>query len=162
MELYVGTKTLFAKEMNKEDYCKYRDWIVPENEDPKEEGYLVEYTDGGKSNHPLHKGYVSWSPKEVFEKTYLKINKDLLNINKEEFISFKELVEYSKTVSQEPHWHFKYKECTVTHVNNDSYYFAIGKFNFMFKKGYLLKVNDFIIELRQELTNETIFTYYRL
>jgi len=162
MELYVGTKTLFAKKMNKEEYCNYRNWVVPENEDPKEEGYLVEYTDGGKPNHNLHKGYISWSPKEVFEKTYLKTNKDLIPVNKKEFISFDELVDYSKTASQEPYWHFEYKECIVTHVNNNSYYFTFGKFNFIFKKGYLIKVNDFVIELKSELTGETIFTYYKL
>lgn len=40
------------------------------NEDPKEDGYLVEYQDGGKPNHPDYEGYISWSPKDVFEKAY--------------------------------------------------------------------------------------------
>ena len=59
--------------MNKEEYCAYRNWIIPENEDPTEEGYLVEYLDGGKTNDSRHEGYISWSPKEVFEKSYLCI-----------------------------------------------------------------------------------------
>jgi len=32
---------------------------------------LVEYMDGGGTqNHPNHVGYISWSPKEVFERAY--------------------------------------------------------------------------------------------
>lgn len=37
---------------------------------PENEGYLVEYQDGGKPNHPDFAGYISWSPKNVFEKAY--------------------------------------------------------------------------------------------
>jgi len=37
---------------------------------PENEGYLVEYQDGGKPNHPDFAGYISWSPKDVFEKAY--------------------------------------------------------------------------------------------
>lgn len=68
--LYIGTKAVLAHIMTKEEYCDYRDWKVPENEDPSEEGYFVEYMDGGKPNHPNHVGYVSWSPKDVFEQAY--------------------------------------------------------------------------------------------
>ena len=32
--------------------------------------FLVEYLDGGQSNHPSHIGYISWSPKGVFEGHY--------------------------------------------------------------------------------------------
>lgn len=56
--------------MTKAEYCKYRNWLVPANEDPNEHGYLVEYTDGGKPNDERHSGYISWSPKEVFKRTY--------------------------------------------------------------------------------------------
>ena len=45
-------------------------WLLPLDEDGADEGYLVEYLDGGKPNVPSHKGYVSWSPKEVFDKAY--------------------------------------------------------------------------------------------
>ena len=70
MKKYDGTKELKAIPMNKEEYCQYRQWEVPSNENPKEEGYLVEYLDGGKPNDERHLGYISWSPKDVFEKTY--------------------------------------------------------------------------------------------
>lgn len=68
--LYIGTKAVLAHLMTKEEYCDYREWQVPENEDPAEQGYFVEYMDGGKPNHPNHVGYVSWSPKDVFEQAY--------------------------------------------------------------------------------------------
>ena len=76
MKKYVGTKELKAIPMNKEEYCQYRQWEVPSNENPKEEGYLVEYLDGGKPNDERHLGYISWSPKDVFEKAYKLIEKN--------------------------------------------------------------------------------------
>ena len=76
MKNYVGTKKLKAIPMNKEEYCQYRQWEIPLNENPKEEGYLVEYLDGGKPNDERHLGYISWSPKDVFEKTYKLIEKN--------------------------------------------------------------------------------------
>ena len=76
MKKYVGTKKLKAIPMNKEEYCQYRQWEVPLNENPKEEGYLVEYLDGGKPNDERHLGYISWSPKDVFEKAYKLIEKN--------------------------------------------------------------------------------------
>lgn len=59
--------------MNRADYNDYRGWVLPDDELGTDEGYLVEYLDGGKSNHPDHKGYISWSPKEQFENGYTEI-----------------------------------------------------------------------------------------
>ena len=36
--------------MTRGEYNHYRNWDIPENEDPSEQGYLVEYVDGGKPN----------------------------------------------------------------------------------------------------------------
>jgi hypothetical protein len=84
---YIGTKKLKATPMNKEEYCQYRNWIVPENEVPTEDGYLVEYQDGGKPNDERHEGYISWSPKDVFEKSYIEIVEEsfLDRVIKEEY-----------------------------------------------------------------------------
>lgn len=60
MEKYIGTKEIQATEMLLGDYNNYRGWKIPDNEDPKRDGYLVRYSDG----------YQSWSPKEVFEEAY--------------------------------------------------------------------------------------------
>ena len=69
-ELYIGTKLIHAIPMNRQRYNDFRGWKVPADENPDDEGYLVEYLDGGKPNTELYAGYVSWSPKEQFEKAY--------------------------------------------------------------------------------------------
>lgn len=73
MKHYVGTKYINAKPMSRGDYNTLRGWQVPADEDPADEGYLVEYTDGGKPNHPDFAGYISWSPKDVFERAYKEV-----------------------------------------------------------------------------------------
>lgn len=70
MYQYTGTKTLKAKTMTLGEYNQYRGWQIPENEDPYQQGYLVEYLDGGNPNDDRHSGYISWSPKDVFDRTY--------------------------------------------------------------------------------------------
>lgn len=70
MQKYIGTKIILATAMTLGAYNEKRGWPMPPDEDPAAEGYLVEYTDGGKPNHPDHQGYISWSPKEQFEAAY--------------------------------------------------------------------------------------------
>ncbi len=48
-------------------YNLKRGWQIPENENPEREGFFIEYPDG----------YISWSPKEVFEEAYRETNKGL-------------------------------------------------------------------------------------
>lgn len=68
--MYIGTKIVHAVSMTRADYNTYRGWTLPANENGSDEGYLVEYTDGGAPNDPRHPGYISWSPKEQFDKAY--------------------------------------------------------------------------------------------
>lgn len=70
MKSYLGTKAILAQPMTLGEYNSYRGWDMPENEEPETPGYFIEYTDGGKPNHPDHKGYISWSPADVFERSY--------------------------------------------------------------------------------------------
>lgn len=70
---YIGTKIITAIAMTRLAYNEYRGWDLPADENGSDEGYLVEYQDGGKPNHPGHVGYISWSPKEQFEAAYLPI-----------------------------------------------------------------------------------------
>ncbi|HCA5286177.1 TPA: hypothetical protein MW252_002273 [Acinetobacter nosocomialis] len=56
--------------MSRGEYNEYQGWQIPENENPNDPGYLIEYKDGGKANHPNHEGYISWSPKDIFEHSY--------------------------------------------------------------------------------------------
>lgn len=60
MQKYIGVKQVEAKKMTRGDYNDYRGWTVPADENPNDEGYMVKYADD----------YVSWSPKETFEKSY--------------------------------------------------------------------------------------------
>lgn len=68
--MYFGFKIVKGTPMTRLAYNELRCWTVPVNENPDDEGYLVEYLDGGKANVPGFEGYVSWSPKEVFENAY--------------------------------------------------------------------------------------------
>lgn len=70
MEQFYGTKRINAVPMTRAEYNSFRNWILPADEDGSDEGYLVEYLDGGKPNTKQYAGYVSWSPKEQFEKAY--------------------------------------------------------------------------------------------
>lgn len=54
--------------MTKGEYCALRGWEVPPDEYAGEEGYLTVYKDT-PSNHPDYDGYISWCPKNVFERT---------------------------------------------------------------------------------------------
>jgi hypothetical protein len=67
VKTYLGTKVVHAFPMSKRAFHQLRDLILPTED---EEGYLVEYTDGGKPNAEGFTGYISWSPKEVFERSY--------------------------------------------------------------------------------------------
>ena len=73
MKKYIGTKIVNATPMSRVDYNEYRGWVLPANEEGSDEGYLVEYTDGGKANDSRHAGYISWSPKAQFDAAYLPI-----------------------------------------------------------------------------------------
>ena len=70
MQEFIGTKRVLAKPMTRGEYNEYRGWECPADENPADPGFLVEYVDGGESNHPGHEGYISWSPAPVFEKAY--------------------------------------------------------------------------------------------
>lgn len=69
-KLYEGTKRLHAQPMTRGEYNAYRGWENPADENPADDGYFVEYVDGGKANDSRHAGYISWSPKDVFERSY--------------------------------------------------------------------------------------------
>jgi hypothetical protein len=70
---YICNKEVMAYPMNRLGYNTMRGWDVPADENPADAGYLVEYLDGGRPNHPGFAGYISWSPKSVFENGYKEI-----------------------------------------------------------------------------------------
>lgn len=70
MKRYIGVKEINATPMSRAAYNLFRGWQLPADENGDDEGYLVEYIDGGQANTATYKGYVSWSPKDVFERAY--------------------------------------------------------------------------------------------
>jgi len=72
MERFIGVKEINAQPMTRQAYNDFRGWELPDDEDGDDLGFLVEYVDGGKQNTELFKGYVSWSPIDVFERAYRK------------------------------------------------------------------------------------------
>lgn len=64
MGKYIGTKLIEAEPMKLGAYNKFKGWTIPANENSEREGYKVKYSDD----------YISWSPKEVFEEAYRKID----------------------------------------------------------------------------------------
>lgn len=67
---YIGVKRVFAYKMTRAEYNDLRNWELPDDENGADDGYLVEYVDGGGANTDLFDGYISWSPTEVFENAY--------------------------------------------------------------------------------------------
>lgn len=86
MKQFIGTKMLLAMAMTLGDYNALRGWSIPGNEDPNRKGYLVEYPLVGddKPNHENFKGYISWSPKEAFESSYIEIPESKKNLQAHE------------------------------------------------------------------------------
>lgn len=70
MELHVGTKVINSEPMTRQEYNDFRGWLLPVDENGDDEGFLVEDLDGGTANTDSFDGYVSWSPKDVFERAY--------------------------------------------------------------------------------------------
>lgn len=70
LEKHIGTKIINATPMSRGDYNELRGWTIPEDENPLDEGYLVDYLSG----------YLSWSPKMVFEESYIKSSEHMVEI----------------------------------------------------------------------------------
>lgn len=73
MDKYVGTKIIKAEPIKYKDFCikkygEFKDETDFQKENKYKDGYLVQYENN----------YISWSPKDVFEKAYKKINNDIV------------------------------------------------------------------------------------
>ena len=65
---YRCSKKVEARPMTRQAYNDLRGWYLPSNENGADEGYLVEELDTSSPNHTDFLGYISWSPKAVFER----------------------------------------------------------------------------------------------
>ena len=70
MQTYICTKLVRMMPLTRQAYNDLRGWELPADENGADEGYLVEYLDGGKPNVPGFDGYVSWSPKAQADSAY--------------------------------------------------------------------------------------------
>ncbi len=51
--MFIGTKVVKAEAMTRKEYNDFRGWSLPADENGADEGFLVEYLDGGKANTDL-------------------------------------------------------------------------------------------------------------
>lgn len=104
MKTYIGTKIVRLAPMTRAEYIDYRGWALPADEDGADEGYLVEYTDGGKPNDDRHDGYITWSPKAQADKDYRELRDfsvaELAQDHILQFFAWDHLPEYLKLVSR--------------------------------------------------------------
>ncbi len=78
MKKFKCHKEVNAKPMSLGSYNDYRGWDMPSNENPDDEGYLVEYIDSPSDKMPHgFTNYISWSPKSVFESGYSVMTDEL-------------------------------------------------------------------------------------
>lgn len=78
MSAFVGTKIVLARPMTRGDYNALRGWTIPEDENPADAGYLVEYP-GTVPEVKGFAGYISWSPQNVFEENHVQITEHPTN-----------------------------------------------------------------------------------
>ena len=93
MKPYIGVKAIRASEpITKKEYCDYRGWTVPEDENPEAMVRLVEYQPDPEStpNHPNHEGYISMSPQHVFDDAYMLITDEFTPPSKEVLMAMPE------------------------------------------------------------------------
>lgn len=74
MKSYLGVTFVRAVAMTRQEYNTLRGWEVPQDENPSDNGYLVEYVNSPASNHPSFSGHIAWLPKDNFEQIYTLAN----------------------------------------------------------------------------------------
>lgn len=73
MKRFNALKKVNATPMTRQAYNDYRGWTLPENENGDDEGYLTEDIDG-PTNTDEFMGYVSWTPKAMFDSQFYEAN----------------------------------------------------------------------------------------
>lgn len=73
MKRFNALKKVNATPMTRQAYNDYRGWTLPEDENGDDEGYLTEDIDG-PINTDEFMGYVSWTPKAMFDSQFYEPN----------------------------------------------------------------------------------------
>ena len=104
MIMHTGTKNVKRSRvpMTKRMYCEYRGWDIPKGEDAEELVYLVEYEadERNKPNHPDHLGYVTMSPKHVFDESYVISETFLDRLMIEEKNLHKKMIDLGRAIDE--------------------------------------------------------------
>lgn len=69
MKRFIVSKEVNAKPMSRLEYNVLRGWKVPHDENPSDDGWLIEDMNG-KPNHPDYEGYLQWLPHDEFVRQY--------------------------------------------------------------------------------------------
>jgi len=72
MKSYTTTKEIRAVPMTLGEYTKLRGWEVASKKSANDKGFLVEFLDG-RINFSGFKGFVSWTPEELFNEYYTEV-----------------------------------------------------------------------------------------
>lgn len=73
MKRFNALKKVNATPMTRQAYNDYRGWTLPEDENGDDEGYLTEDING-PINTDEFMGYVSWTPKAMFEDQFYEVD----------------------------------------------------------------------------------------
>lgn len=73
MKRFNALKKVNAAPMTRQAYNDYRGWTLPEGENGDDEGYLTEDING-PVNTDEFMGYVSWTPKAMFEDQFYEVD----------------------------------------------------------------------------------------
>lgn len=65
---YEGVERVRARPMTRGEYIAFRGWQLPADENPADGGYLVECMGD----------FISWCPKDRFERAYREVGQDAL------------------------------------------------------------------------------------
>lgn len=64
---YEVVERVHARPMNRGEYIAFRGWQLPADENPADDGYLVECMGD----------FISWCPKDRFERTYCEVGQGM-------------------------------------------------------------------------------------
>ena len=71
MQLFQALKQVTATPMSRQAYNDLRGWIVPDNENGSDDGYLIEDVNvDTQPNFEGYNGYISWEPKDKFDSQF--------------------------------------------------------------------------------------------
>ena len=146
MKRYIGTKLINAKPMTRQAYNDFRGWTLPADENGADEGYLVEYVDGGKGNTDHYAGYVSWSPADVFDRAYRPC----------EGMTFGQAIEAMKAGQKVARAGWNGKGMFVYYVPANSYAVQTGAAKSHFGEGAMVPYNAY---MAIKNINETVSTW---